>query len=234
MYGILGTEHPCRLSTSAGVGGVPGTPRRIEFGSLAAVISEVPGRVRAKRRDLMTHHSVLAELATQGAVLPMRFGVVAPDEESLREDVTAASDHYQALLDEVAGHAEFNVKLEAHEEQMLREISATDPEVRRLRGRDRGDLGRQIELGRAVAAALETRQDAAAREALDVLMPLARRCTTAPRVRGCAMNAAFLVEDGGADRFTTAVGDLERRFGGRLRLRCRGPLPPYSFVSTPE
>ncbi|HEY9389682.1 MAG TPA: GvpL/GvpF family gas vesicle protein [Mycobacteriales bacterium] len=243
VYGVVGSDHPCDLSGLTAVGGtvgasggaashtMVGTVRRIQVGSLSAVVSTAPPDLRARRRDLQAHQQVLGELLRQGSVLPMRFGVVSPDEATLREDLVHGADHYHRLLRELSGRVELNVKVLPDEEQMLREVARDEPVVRRLRASDVGSYHSRLRLGEAVATALQQRQHADAHQVLETLGPLAVRTAVGPQVAGTLLNAGFLVERTDTEVFAGAVDALGRRLGSRVQLRCTGPLPPYSFVS---
>ena len=52
-------------------------------------MSDAPG-LRAKRRDLMAHQEPAPDAGEDGPVLPMRFGMVAPDEATVRRAVAVA------------------------------------------------------------------------------------------------------------------------------------------------
>ncbi|HEX5493022.1 MAG TPA: GvpL/GvpF family gas vesicle protein [Mycobacteriales bacterium] len=228
VYGVVGAGHPCRL---AGLTGVGGPARSVAAGPVTAVVGDATPGLRAKRRHLAAHHAVVESLARQGTVLPMRFGVVSPDEETLRRELTTGADRYQALLSELAGRVELNVKAFPDEEWMLREVVRHEPTVRALRSRASVSLPAQVELGQAVAAALATRQSAVARDVLARLEPLAVRSQQGPPVPGCAVNAGFLVEAGRAGAFAAEVDALRRELDAGVALRCTGPLPAYSFVT---
>lgn len=228
VYGVVGSAHPCRLTRLTGVAG---PPRSVTAGPVTAVVGEAAPDLRAKRRHLVAHHAVLDVLACQGTVLPMRFGVVSPDEAALRRDLVAGAERYLALLDDLTGRVELNVKAIPDEEGMLREVATHEPVVRALRFRAASSLPDRIELGRAVAAALATRRESLARDVLVWLEPLAVRTQAGPPVPGCAVNAAFLVDTDHVEAFRSAVDTLTGHLGSRAELRCAGPLPPYSFVA---
>lgn len=230
VYGVVHGDHPCELSRLSGVGSPTEVLRRIPVGSLAAVVSKAPPDLRARRRDLLAHQLVLDDLLRQGSVLPMRFGVVSPDEETLRDELTRCADRYHALLRDLTGRVELNVKVLPDEEQMLREVARDEPVVRRLRERDVGTYHSRLALGEAVAGALRERQHADAHQVLETLGPLAVRTAVGPQTSGTVLNAGFLIERADTEMFTGAVEALGRRMGARVRLHCTGPLPPYSFV----
>lgn len=230
VYGIVAADHPCRLDEMVGVGAEPGPVRRVAVEQIAAVVGVAPAKLRAKRRDLAAHHRLLTALAEQGTVLPMRFGVVAPDDEALRGQLRRDADRYLAALHEVAGTAEYNVKLLADEDAVVRRAAETDPAV--LREREAADAGYEgrIRLGQAVASAVEEALSADAERIVATLAPLARRTAPAPATADTAINTSFLVADEQSERFRGAADELARALRGDGEVRCTGPLPPYSFV----
>lgn len=234
VYGIVGGDHPQRLSGLTGVGGAQRPLRTVHVGDVTAVVSEAPAGLWARHQDLLAHHAVLNALVTQGAVLPMRFGTVAPDEASLRADLERGNTRYRLLLGELANRVELNVRVLPDGEQLLRQVAMEEPVMRRLRGDGVQTYERRLALGQVVAAALRRRQDELACRVLGALEPLAVRTVTGPPVAGCALNAGFLVDSGSADFFVDAVHELELALGDATRLRCTGPLPPYSFVTGTE
>ena len=105
VYGIVAAHQPDALADLPAVGGAPpGDLRTVTEPGLAvsAVVSPAPADLRGKRRDLLAHQRVLDALAEQGAVLPMRFGVVTPDEPTLLASLRTETDRYRALLQELA------------------------------------------------------------------------------------------------------------------------------------
>jgi hypothetical protein len=234
VYGIVAADHPCQLDELTGVGAEPEPVRRVVVEPVAAVVGAAPPRLRAKRRDLAAHHRVLTALAEQGTVLPMRFGVVAPDDEALRGQLREEADHYLSALREVAGAAEYNVKLLTDEDAVVRRVADTDPAV--IRERDAADTGYEgrVRLGQAVAAAVEAALRADADRLVTTLTPLARRTAPAPPTAGSALNTSFLVTDEQLEPFRVAVDELARELRSDGEVRCTGPLPPYSFVPDDE
>jgi hypothetical protein len=234
VYGIIGADHPCQLDDVEGVGEPPTTLRRLDAGRVAAVISDAPRELRAKRRDVMAHQRVLDAMMTQGTVLPMRFGVIARDEESLRDELVEDTDMHLAMLAEVDGRIEINVKVFCDEDETIREVAAADPTIRRLRSQPASSIEDRIQLGEYVAQAIQTRYDHIGKHLYEALDPLAERSVPGPPVKDAAVNASFLVDREEVDAFVDAVGRLDAWFGPDVRLQRIGPLPPYSFVGAQE
>ncbi|MFD2081836.1 Gas vesicle synthesis protein GvpL/GvpF [Actinopolymorpha cephalotaxi] len=233
VYGIVAADHPCDLGELGGVGDPPAPLRRLRAGRVVAVVSDAPPGLRAKRRDVQAHQGVLDRLGRQGTVLPMRFGVVATDEDSLRDELADEDDAHLATLDSLTRRTEINVKVFCDEDELIRSVAENDPTVRRLRSRA-GSVDEQIQLGEAVAAAIEDRERALEELLLAALGPLAVSHLTGSKVRGAAVNESFLVDDDRAEEFAETADHLDAAWGPAIRLQRSGPLPPYSFVTTPD
>ncbi|MFE8972172.1 GvpL/GvpF family gas vesicle protein [Streptomyces cyaneofuscatus] len=230
VYAVVraGTPLPRK---SGGVGSPPAPLRTVGAGPVAAVTSAAPVPLRPRRRDLLAHQDLLTQLAVSGPVLPMRFGMVAPDEDALRAQLAAAEAGHLAALDRVAGHVEMNVKaLPAHDS--LAALVAGEATVRRLReaARRRPGYEADVRLGEAVASALARRAGEAGRRALRDLAPMARATAGGPEVPGCALNVSFLVAQADSDRFRATAERFAAAHRDHVDLRIAGPLPCYSFV----
>ncbi|MEU8822435.1 GvpL/GvpF family gas vesicle protein [Streptomyces sp. NPDC048636] len=230
VYGVVHAGHPVPPGR-AGVGERPGPVRTLPAGELAAVVSDAPDRLRAKRRDLLAHQDLALALAADGPVLPMRFGMIAPDEDVVRQQLRSSQDECLAALQRVDGRVEMNVKVipaQGDLDSLVRE----DAEVGRARAAARGAPGYEasVRLGEAVARGLTRRAAAVATGVVAELSALAEARVAGPEVPGCVLNASFLIPRAAAGRFGTAVERLAARHGTRVELRLTGPLPCYSFV----
>jgi hypothetical protein len=205
---------------------------------LAALTSDVPDEVlEAGRDELLTHSRVLEKAFERGAVLPMRFGVVMPHEQAVRDELLDPHRvELEGQLDEVDGKLEINLKGIYDEHAILREVLAADREVAALREAIQGKpedatYYERIRLGELIAEALTAKRSEDERAIVDRLLP----CVVAAEVgeavhERMAVNASFLVERKRLERFDKAVDALGEEQAGRIRLRYTGPLPPHSFV----
>lgn len=234
VYGIVDADHPCRFGEIGGVGDPATTLRRLDAGRVAAVVSEAPCELRAKRRDVLAHQRVLDEISRQGTVLPMRFGVIAQDELSLREELVEDADTHLAMLADLQDRSEINIKVFSDEDELIREVAISDPTVRGLRERQGTSMEDRIQLGEAVSAAIQARNDAIARQLVQALEPLATRTVEGPAVKGAAVNTSFLVDRDRTAAFVDTVDRLDDGLGPDIRIQRTGPLPPYSFVDVRE
>jgi hypothetical protein len=236
VYGVLPASDQARVS----VGGVEGAQvRTIEHGGLAALVSTVKADALAVAHELRAHWRVLEEASNATTVLPVRFGTVMESDDAVRERVLEANAAgLTKLLDELGGRVQLNLKGDYDEERLLSAVVREVPAVATLRERvqkvsDSAGYYDRIRLGELVAAEVARRREDDTALALARLQPLSVASDVGqPHSPDAAFNLAFLVESGGVDTFSEAVGRLRAELGERVTLRYVGPLPPYSFAET--
>lgn len=213
----------------------------VKDGSVAALVSDAPaGELHAQRDDLMAHSRVLERALADGVVLPMRFGMVMPDEQAVREQLLEPyAEELELQLQQLRGKAELHVQALYDEDALMREIVQTRPQIgeRSAAIRDQpadASYYERIELGQLVAEAVERARTADSEAILDKLEPLADMLEIAsPGHEREAARIFFLVDERRQGEFDAAVDELGRVNAGRLRFKYTGPLPPYSFVALP-
>ncbi|AXK34064.1 gas vesicle protein [Streptomyces armeniacus] len=233
VYAIVAQDHPVRLDGLNGVGEPPAELRTLASGPLKAVVSDAPAELRAKRRDLAAHHGVLERLMADGAVLPMRFGLVAEDEPSVASALAENADGYTGQLQRVDGCVEYNLKVSRDEDGLLREIVGESEEIRQLNERTRQNPTAhddRIALGELVTREVERRKGDEAVALVERVAPAAVLHAETPPVEQDFLNASFLVERARAGEFTETVRAEAARRGDEYEVKLHGPLPPYSFV----
>ena len=234
-YGVVPTEA-AKPQPGAGLGGRPVEP--IRLGDVAALTSAVPpGRVRARRRDLLTHFDVLGQAFTHGTVLPLRFGIVFDDERSLLDDfLKPRHDELAALLRDLRERAELRVTAHYREAAILAEAVRENPRIARLRDATQGEAAAAhpllLELGELVSADVQARTARDARDLLERLRPLASRYELdEDPIEYQVLRASFLVDGGKVPAFDAAMDELASAHAGRIDFKYVGPLPPHSFVA---
>ena len=235
VYGVVpaGSSPP----DQEGIGGRP--LEVVKSGGLGALTSEVPDSpLEAGRDELMAHSRVLeGALDSTQAVLPMRFGVVMPSDAAVRDELLDAHrPDLEDQLKEMAGRVEMNLKGMFDERAILREVVAESKEVAALRDAISGahpdaTYPERIRLGELVAEALSAKREAAEREVLDRLGPLALGVQIGNSVHErMAVNAAFLLDRGDTAAFDDELERLAEENHPRIAFKLTGPLPPHSFV----
>jgi hypothetical protein len=234
VYGVVRGD-----GTAPAVKGIAGAPvELVDAGEVAALTSVAPGEyLEAGREDLLTHSRVLEATLEQGTVLPMRFGVVVPDDETLRGRLLEGHrEELLAQLAEMDGKVEFALKGLYDEEAILRELVARNREIGYLRNEIAGKSEaatyyERIRLGELIAAAFAVQQEVDETKVVEEL----RHHAVAVRVgepihERMAINASFLVERSAQSKFDAAVDAIGAREARRIRFKVTGPLPPHSFV----
>ena len=227
-YGVTWADS----AATQGAGGLAGkSVQPVRFEELAALTSESPpGKVRARRADLMCHFDVLARAFEHGTVIPARFGMVFDDEESLVEELLQPRrDELVALLQELRNRVELRVTAHYRQEAILAEIVRDNRRVASLRG---GSSQPQLlALGELVADELRALTSRDAHEILNRLGSLAvdREVDDEP-IEHQVLRASFLVERKRVSAFDRAMDELASGQAGRIDFMYVGPLPPHSFV----
>jgi len=233
VYGITASSHPALPKDMGGVGDPPCPVRLLKEGDLTAVVSDAPEGLRPKRRDLLAHQNVLAEVGAGGVVLPMRFGSLAPDDDTVTGVLAERAEHYKERLQALDGKVEYNVKATHQEDAVLHRVMSENPEIRAMTEANRqsggGSYDEKLRLGEMVAAAVKAREEQDAAELQSALEPTAAAVAAGPESTGWLLNLSFLVDRDSAESFLAEVEQTRKGYP-HVELRVNGPLPPYSFV----
>lgn len=242
LYGIVGWPVPEPLTAlGTGVGDPPRPVRAVRHRGLAALVSDLSAAemsaqgVRGMRRDMKAHAAVLNQAAVSMTVLPVRFGVVLPDERALVGNIL--EPQYQRL-EEYLAHlkdaVEVTLRATYVEEEVLREVLAERPDLSGGsggRGRRGGGYQSRLETGRQIAALIQDKQDHDARWLVEALAPVVRDVRVGkPLTDLMVLNASFLVSRPQMTKFDRRLAEIHTAANHRMQFDCVGPLPPYSFV----
>ncbi|KUL53112.1 GvpL/GvpF family gas vesicle protein [Streptomyces sp. NRRL S-1521] len=233
VYGIASSAHPALPDGMEGIGKPACTVRVLKHGDLAAIVSDAPEDLKPKRRDLLAHQNVLSEAGAAGSVLPMRFGSLAPDDETVVSVLGERAEHYGERLRALDGKVEYNVKASHNEQAVLHQVLAENQELRAMveanQRQGGGSQEEKLKLGEAVSNTVRAREQSDAVEVRRALEPTAEAIEPGPEGTGWLANISFLVHRDSAEGLLAAVEEL-RANQPQLELRVHGPLPPYSFV----
>jgi hypothetical protein len=236
VYGVTWADV-AREEEGAGIGAADVRP--VFADDLAALTSAVDNpKVRARRRELVTHSEVLTAALNRGTVLPLSFGTVFENADAIVRDFLAPRrNELRRLLRKLEGRVELRVKAFYREEAILAEVVRENPRIARLReavrtGPDAATYGLRIELGELVATELRARGRRDADAILDRLRQLALAIELDDEpIEHQVLRGSFLVERNRVGAFDEAMNDLAARQDGRMHFKYVGPLPPHSFVS---
>jgi hypothetical protein len=236
VYGVVLADP---AGVPEGLTGVDGSPvELVVLNDVAAAVGRITlDRPPGRRTDLLAHTAVLDALAAAGPVVPVQFGAVVPQVEDVVHDVLEPqAERFAAMLAELAGRRQFNVRGRYNEAAVLAEVVAEDAEIATLRERTR-DLpehvgqAERVRLGELVSRALEVKREQDAAIVLDAVLP--HVASYAPRGGGSVdhmMDVAFLVDDEARSGFEDALEAVAEAMHERVRLQLMGPMAPYDFV----
>jgi hypothetical protein len=210
----------------------------VALDDLAAAVGVVSlDRPPGRRAELVAHSRVVDALAARGPVVPVQFGSVLADRESVTDDLLESRyDHFVALLERLAGTAQFNLRATYIEEQVLAEAVRSNPRIAELRRRTRDlppgtmhpDL---VRLGEEVAHELESKR---AEDTASILGPVLSHAIAHRERAGGGVDhlfdVALLVEQDRQARLEDELESLAEAVHERVRLRLTGPLAAYDFV----
>ena len=205
---------------------------------LAALTSAVEGEpVRLRREAVTSHSDVLQRALKRGPIVPLRFGTIVPDADTLKRDLLAARhEEMRARLEQLAGKAEFRLKVTYREDQMLRSILVENPALKRSAQAIQGLPAQashfhRVGLGERITLAVQARRDADARDMLSELAPLAVAVEVgALQQPEMTLNVSFLVSDEMREPFDQTVERLASERAQLMEFKLIGPLPAHSFA----
>jgi hypothetical protein len=235
VYGITRTA-PKSQSLGKGIHGK--AIRVIKADGLGALTSDVPpGFSEAGRDELAAHARVLERVIKKSTVLPMRFGVVLPNEAAVRTELLEPHrEQLEIQLEEMDGKVEINLKGMYEEEDVLRSLLAQNGEIAALQESLRGQPEEatyydRIRLGELVAEAMSSKRAGDEEEIVNRLAPEAVQVEVGPPAHErMAVNASFLVERARINDFDRTLDEVASQHGGEIRFMYTGPLAPHSFV----
>ncbi|HEY1523237.1 MAG TPA: GvpL/GvpF family gas vesicle protein [Solirubrobacteraceae bacterium] len=209
LYGITG-----RMTDAIDGIGLDVTPLQTEeVGALTAVYSthkQLP--VRADADLCWAHEAAVEAVMRRQAVLPARFGTTFPDLDELRSALLRDAEPLHKSLTEIDGCVELAVRINP--------LGCADGELAA-----NGQEYLQDRLSE------QRRREALAKSTLACLQEFAvASCLAASQSGQQSVSISYLVKTGGVERFSRAVGRLQKRWP-EFGLSCTGPWAPYSFVA---
>jgi hypothetical protein len=226
--------EPPRLVVEGELAAVVGSvaPERFDEDGLAAGLEDL-GRLEELAR---AHHGVVAALADDGPVAPVRLATVYRDDEGVHRLLRERAAEFTALLARLDACREWGVKvwLTAAVQQPEPATAAngrpgTAYLMRRKAERDAGARHRE----HAVAVADRLHAELARIALADrVLAP--QDAALSGRREEMVLNATYLVRRVDEDAFTRAVAEGSTAAGDAIQIVPTGPWPPFSFATVAD
>ncbi|HLI52189.1 MAG TPA: GvpL/GvpF family gas vesicle protein [Thermomicrobiaceae bacterium] len=223
----------------SGIGGDDVPVRVIEYGELAALVSDArQEHFDLTREHLLAHERVLEAAMERTAVLPVSFSTITPGDDEIRERLLKPEyDDLIECLAYVHERIELDLRVLWNRERLFAELVAENEDIQALRDWIAGQpeeatYYERIQLGEMTAAEIERRRERETASIWEALAPLAVEGTLNETITDMMLlNAAFLVDRAREPAFDARVRELAESQAERLIFRYIGPLPPYSFVN---
>ena len=211
----------------------------VEHEDVAAAVAVIAlERPPGRRAELMAHSAVVEALSERGPVVPVQFGSVMEDGDSVVHDLLERDhDYYVDLLERLRGLHQFRLQGTYVQDQVLAELVAQRPDIADLRRRTR-ELPEGVmhpalvELGELVSAAMDHLREQDADTVLDVVEPLVGGHPSPPQRRR-RWPAGRGPAGGGCAGGRAGVRSwrlLAEAVHERIRLSLSGPMAPFDFV----
>jgi hypothetical protein len=230
VYAVTMDLNPARLSGLRGVAGEQ--VRALTESGLSAVVGSLDsagtgGRplssllvgLTAIETTGRAHHQVIADLASDHPVVPVRLATVYPDEATIRELLAERHAELIVLLDSFRGTQEWGVKM------------YVEPWADGVGDETFGGLGSPGRWPRWHRAEEDAERIGYALS--DIAVATRRHPFPDPRfgrsARRMVLNGSYLLDAGRADEFAEIVESVTVEHAA-LRADVTGPWPPYSFA----
>jgi len=239
VYGVVRARDRPLAELLPSLAGMDGGPlEAVTDDDLAAVVTEVIiERPRGRRRDLISHSEVLNALAREHDVVPLLFGTVVADRESIVTGLLADRRPIVAdVLARTAGAVQFNLRASYVQDTVLADVVRGNPVIRDLHERTRGipegtPHPDAVRLGQLVSEALTLQRHGDSGLLMDAVLPLVRDSRVRERADVAhVVDLALLVDRDSVAMLESHLEGIAEDVHDRMRLNLIGPLAPYDFV----
>lgn len=193
--------------------------------------------IDATARYLLSHQQAIEKVMGYYSIIPVRLGTYASDSTDVQKILSAGYAMFKEIFDEIEGRVELDVAVIWNDlDTVIKEIGQKE-EIKRLKeellSRPAGITPEdQMRIGGKVKLFLDEHKERLASTievALsDVALRVKRHGLMDDRM---ILNAAFLVDKSRRSDFEKKLDTINGTYGGKIDLRCVGPLPPYSFYT---
>ena len=195
---------------------------------------KLPGDVAARR--LIEHQAVMEKLMKEFTVIPARLGTYVLGEEEVMQALTAGYRMFRDIFEKIEGGIELDVMaawvdLPSRSYKRLSEEGEVKAARQALLDKKEDiTVDDQIKAGMLVKNCLDKKKTESAGAIKESLENLCRDIKEHGMPDDATiMNAAFFLDKERRVYFEERLEELSGTFGGDVRFKCVGPLPPYNF-----
>ena len=239
LYCIIRSNTP-QVYDCPQVLGDEGSPvYTVHYRDLAVVVSNSESIwFDSSRRNMLVHTEVTETIMKEHTLLPIRFGSIMPDEETIQRDLLEIRyEELDDLLKKMNNRIEMGVKSFWYEEKLFKEILEENDPIRKLRDSLVGKSAEEsykerMQLGEMIEITIDQKRATESDKILSALRPLASDVSLQDIiVDRMVLNAAFLIDRTQEPEFDEVMKILGASNSGRMLFKYVGPAPPYNFVN---
>ena len=238
IYCIIASGGVSEKFSSIGIGDRGDEVYSVCYEDIAAVVSNSPiVSYRTSRDNLMAHEKAIEEVMSNHIVLPVKFATIAENEEKIRTILKNEYRKFKNMLGKINNKKELGLKAMFKDDVIYRDILEKRKDICELKAAiiDKAPektYHQRMKIGEMVESALKDEVSTCREDILEILSPLAVEVKVNP-VFGEKMviNAAFLVENSSEEAFDIKVNDIDVKYGGKMKLKYVGNIPPFNFVN---
>jgi len=234
IYGII--EEPAYKSfVFRGIGS--NEVYTVNYHKLAAVVSKLfQEDVYPTRKNILVHTMVQEAILLNYAILPMSFGIVAPNAGEVKKFLENNYLSLQQELNRLAGKIELELKAFWNKETVNQELAENQGYLSiKYRLKNASSLLEKqnliVKVGKLVESVVLQWQEKINQEVYPSLKSLAVD-TYLNKLSGITniLNASFLVEKDKENEFRERVYQFEVLYKDKINFKYIAPLPPYNFI----
>jgi len=209
----------------------------INYHKLAAVVSKLfQEDVYSTRKNILVHTMVQEAILLDYAILPMSFGIVAPNAGAVKKFLENNYLSLQQELNRLTGKIELELKAFWNKETVNQELAENQDYLRiKYRLKNASSLLEKqnliVKTGKLVETVILQWQEKINQEVYPGLKSLAVD-TYLNKLSGITniLNASFLVEKAKESEFRERVYQFETLYKDKINFKYIAPLPPYNFI----
>lgn len=230
LYGITGSANKESFG-NIGVGS--SEVYTIQYRDIGALVSDIPENCEIDLEEARTHEKTLIKVMETCTVIPIGFGVIAENEDYIRNMLKRARMRFKTALENLNAKLQINVRI-SWDKAVLASILDEHEEIRKLSKevKENGGQSLRIELGRKVKSALDERKSECLENIQCALRDLSDEFKENRVIdQDTLLNASFLVLKSREQEFYSILEELGKKYEKKLQFLSTCPLPPFNFMS---
>ena len=239
VYCILDWEEGKPPAQFGNIGIMESTVYTIGYKKLAAAVSNIPFKqMESNLNDIVSHQRVVEAAHEVSTVLPVRFGVILKDEESIKKLLATSYKDYGEKLAHLHGKDEIGIKvlLSRASLKRIQEMAAKSDDALKLKGEiDDAKPGTSYFLKMRLDDAVKNETlKTVDRMVGEIHRALSQNADNAKMLKNdvgeIVLNASYLVDKNKMQVFDDTLKRLRQKYEEEgMTLHRSGPWAPYSF-----